>query len=69
MDESQNIMLSKKSQTQKTTYYMTPFIWKYKCLQNDLYQDKTTVTETRPMVAWCCRWQRGSVAKKQEETF
>ena len=44
-DESQNIMLSKRSQRQKTMHYMIPFVW------NSTKDKKTTVTEWLPEIA------------------
>ena len=61
-DEFQNIMLGKRSQTQKTMCYMIPLVWNSR-------KDKTIGTGSRSTVAWGCRWERGPTANEWEETF
>lgn len=58
LDESQSIMLNKRSQTQKTTFHMILFTWNSR--------NKTIPTENKSLVARSHGWQR-ELAKEGDE--
>lgn len=50
MDELENIILSKRSQAQKTTYCIIPFIWNFK--NREIYMEKCELVVAYGWKVW-----------------